>query len=193
MTTRVFDFQRPAQLAQRSARPVGPPRPRVGLGGAVVTALLVALVAGAGEAPVGWLVTAASGLLVLHLAAIFGARLPWGWFTLVLALMGLALPRGPWPLIGPALFVATAVSLAVWFATRDNGRKRYTDRRPQDETNERAARMVMGFSGERHVGQVLAHELPPDYVLFNGLTLPRGAGDIDHLVVGPTGVFVLES
>jgi hypothetical protein len=51
----------------------------------------------------------------------------------------------------------------------------------------------LGVSGERQVGQVLASELPQSYALFNGLTLPRGAGDIDHLVVGPTGVFVLET
>ena len=48
----------------------------------------------------------------------------------------------------------------------------------------------MGLSGERHVGQVLARELPQEYALINGLKLPRGAGDIDHLVVGPTGVFL---
>ena len=51
----------------------------------------------------------------------------------------------------------------------------------------------MGLSGERHVGQVLARELPQEYVLINGLKLPRGAGDIDHLVVGPSGVFLLET
>jgi hypothetical protein len=35
--------------------------------------------------------------------------------------------------------------------------------------------------------------MPEEYVLINGLTLPRGAGDIDHLVVGPSGVFLLET
>jgi hypothetical protein len=51
----------------------------------------------------------------------------------------------------------------------------------------------MGMSGERQVGQAMARELPQEYVLINGLKLPRGAGDIDHLVVGPTGVFLLET
>jgi hypothetical protein len=129
---------------------------------------------------------------MLHLAAIAGSRLPWGWLTLVLAGLGLALPRGQTPLIGPALFVATAVSLAVWFAARDNNRKRKTDR-PQVGTRARAAQVMLGFSGERQVGRVLASELPQEYVLFNGLSLPRGAGDIDHLVVGPTGLFLLET
>jgi len=52
---------------------------------------------------------------------------------------------------------------------------------------------MTGLSGERHVERVLARELPNDFALINGLTLPRGAGDIDHLVVGPTGIFLLET
>jgi hypothetical protein len=51
----------------------------------------------------------------------------------------------------------------------------------------------MGLSGERHVGNVLARELASDFVLINGLKLPRGTGDIDHVVIGPTGVFLLET
>jgi hypothetical protein len=158
----------------------------------MLTAVLVVPLAGAAEAPTGWLVAAASAAVVLHTAAIFGARLRWGWITLVLAVAGLVLPRGQWPLIGPALFVASAVSLAVWFASRDSRRRRDPNR-PKAGTRERAAQVMLGFSGERHVGQVLAGALPQEYVLFNGLKLPRAAGDIDHLVVGPTGVFLLET
>ena len=43
------------------------------------------------------------------------------------------------------------------------------------------------------VAGVLARELPDEYVLINGLALPRGAGGIDHLVIGPNGVFLLKS
>ncbi|MBV8717404.1 MAG: NERD domain-containing protein [Chloroflexi bacterium] len=194
MTTRVFNFQRPVVLEPMLPRSGAQPRTRVNLLGAVLTALLVAPVAGAAEAPVGWLAAAASGLVMLHLAAVFGARLPWGWLTVLAAVLGLALPRGQWPLIGPALFVATAVSLAVWFAARDNRRRRRKDAdRPRLGTRERTAQVMQGFSGERHVGRVLAERLPQEYVLFNGLALPRGAGDIDHLVVGPTGLFLLET
>ena len=49
------------------------------------------------------------------------------------------------------------------------------------------------LSRDHNVGQVLARELPAEYVLINGLKLPRGAGDIDHVVVGPTGVFLLKT
>jgi Nuclease-related domain len=43
------------------------------------------------------------------------------------------------------------------------------------------------------VAQRLAREIPAEYAPINGLKLPRGAGDIDHLVIGPTGVFLVES
>src|ERR1041385_3418305 len=157
MTTRVFDFQRSAQVAAQAFRPAPLPRRKVSLVGAALTALVVPAVARAGDPPTGWLVTAASGLFVLHLAAFAGARLPWGWLTVVFAIFGLALPRGTRPDIGPALFVATAVSLAVWFAARDVNRKRKADR-PQVGTRERTAQVMLGFSGERHVGRVLASE-----------------------------------
>src|SRR5207237_10897504 len=67
------------------------------------------------------------------------------------------------------------------------------DSRARRDSGHRAAQQLMGLSGERHVGQVMARELPQDYVLINGLKLPRGAGDIDHVVVGPSGVFLLET
>jgi len=51
----------------------------------------------------------------------------------------------------------------------------------------------MGRSGEQQVRATLASELPEAYVLFNGLTLPRAAGDLDHVVIGPSGVFLLET
>jgi hypothetical protein len=193
VTTRIFDFQRPAGIRAESLRDRSRPQIRVSLAGAALTALVVAPIAGIGEGPTGLLVAVATGLLMLHLAAILGTRLPWGWLTVLLALLGLALPRGPWPFIGPALFVATAVALAVWFAARDLKRRKRKADRPEPGTRERAAQVMLGFSGERHVGRVLATELPQEYAVFNGLSLARGAGDIDHLVVGPTGVFVLET
>jgi hypothetical protein len=192
MTTRVFEFPRPAELPTPAPRPSARGRTRIGLRGALLTALLVVPLAGAWEAPTGWLVAAASAAVVLHSAAVFGARLRWGWIMLTLAVGGVVLPRGQWPLIGPALFVASVVSLAVWFASRDNWRRRDADR-PKEGTRARAAQVMLGFSGERHAGRVLAGELPQDYALLNGLKLPRGAGDIDHLIVGPTGLFLLET
>jgi hypothetical protein len=163
-----------------------------GFGVALLVSLLVVPLAGAYEAPQGWLVAAWTALVMLLLFKLGGSRLPWGLLTLVVAAAAIVTPRGALPTIGPALFVATSVCLVAWLANLGPDR---TDRdgRPGPGTRERQAQLVMGMSGERHVGQVLARELPDAYVLINGLKLARGAGDIDHVVVGPTGVFLIET
>jgi len=148
-------------------------------------------IAGAAEPPNGWLVAALSALALLALAVLRpGVR--WGWLLLVAAGTGLAMPRGSFSVVGPALFVATAMCLTLWLANR-RSRRRRGDVEPRADSPERAAQLALGISGERHVGHVLARELPQEFALINGLTLPRGAGDIDHLVVGPSGVFLLET
>jgi hypothetical protein len=60
----------------------------------------------------------------------------------------------------------------------------------------RRAAVEAGISGEETVVDALARQLPggPDgYVIFQNLKLPNSGGDIDHLVAGPTGLFVLET
>ena len=47
-----------------------------------------------------------------------------------------------------------------------------------------------GAVGERGVGQVLSC-LPSGFHVFNGIRFP--SGDVDHVVVGPTGVFSIET
>jgi hypothetical protein len=46
-----------------------------------------------------------------------------------------------------------------------------------------------GAAGERGVGRMLAR-LPPGFHVFNNVRFP--SGDVDHVVVGPTGVFSIE-
>lgn len=36
-------------------------------------------------------------------------------------------------------------------------------------------------------------DLPDEYVLLNDLMLPDGKGNVDHLVMGPNGLFVIET
>jgi len=56
---------------------------------------------------------------------------------------------------------------------------------------ERAARRYYGGAdGEYDVGAVLA-QLPDEFHVFHGLGFY--AGDVDHVVIGPTGVFVVET
>jgi hypothetical protein len=50
-----------------------------------------------------------------------------------------------------------------------------------------------GWAGEKEVVKLLGSKLNDDYVLLNDLYLRGGGGDIDHIVLGPSGVFVLET
>ena len=50
-----------------------------------------------------------------------------------------------------------------------------------------------GWEGEKQVAKRLMNSLNDDYYLLNDLYLREGGGDIDHVVLGPNGVFVLET
>jgi hypothetical protein len=50
----------------------------------------------------------------------------------------------------------------------------------------------VGKRGELAVTEALK-SLPGDYILLNDLTLPDGRGNVDHLVIGPNGLFVIET
>jgi len=50
-----------------------------------------------------------------------------------------------------------------------------------------------GFEGEKRVIKLMSGKLSDDYVLLNDLYLRNGGGDIDHVVLGPKGIFVLET
>ncbi len=50
-----------------------------------------------------------------------------------------------------------------------------------------------GWQGEKQVIKQLNSTLSDDYYLINDLYLHGGGGDIDHVVLAPAGVFVLET
>jgi hypothetical protein len=50
-----------------------------------------------------------------------------------------------------------------------------------------------GFAGERHVTQLLKSALPDDYYLINNVIPRQGHGNIDHVVLSPRGIFVIET
>jgi hypothetical protein len=50
-----------------------------------------------------------------------------------------------------------------------------------------------GYQGEKQVAKQLSSGLSDDYYLINDLYLHGGGGDIDHVVLAPGGVFVLET
>lgn len=50
-----------------------------------------------------------------------------------------------------------------------------------------------GAEGERVVAELLKTELPDGYHVFNDVRFPGRTANIDHLVIGPSGVFVLNT
>src|SRR5262245_60919023 len=53
-------------------------------------------------------------------------------------------------------------------------------------------RTTKGIRGETAVAELL-RSLPDDYFLLNDVVLPGHPGNIDHVVVGPCGVLVIET
>ena len=49
-----------------------------------------------------------------------------------------------------------------------------------------------GIKGEIKVEKALS-KLDDSYILINNVRLPNGNGNIDHVVIGPTGVFAIET
>ena len=58
------------------------------------------------------------------------------------------------------------------------------------ELEKRRAAMRKGTAGENAVAQILK-DFPEDFRIINGLTTPFG--DLDHVVIGPTGVYVIDT
>ncbi len=50
-----------------------------------------------------------------------------------------------------------------------------------------------GWEGEEQVINLLSSKLSDDFLLLNSLYLRGGVGDIDHVVLSPGGIFVLET
>lgn len=49
-----------------------------------------------------------------------------------------------------------------------------------------------GLEGENMVAEYL-NTLPQDYYVYQDVNLPGKGGNIDHIVIGPTGIFVIET
>lgn len=50
-----------------------------------------------------------------------------------------------------------------------------------------------GYEGERIIGELLDEELSDKFHVFNDVCFPGRKSNIDHIVVGPSGVFVLNT
>lgn len=51
---------------------------------------------------------------------------------------------------------------------------------------------IRGAKGEKIVSNYL-ESLPSGYFIFNDVKIPNGKGNFDHIVVGPTGIFLIET
>lgn len=49
-----------------------------------------------------------------------------------------------------------------------------------------------GIAGEKTVANYL-NQLPEDYFIFNDVKFPGSYGNLDHIVIGPNGIFVIET
>ena len=90
------------------------------------------------------------------------------------ALMGIALVVG---LLGIAALLWVEKKMNLWM-----------------EKEIREARVWRrGFEGEKVVAGILETELSDEYHVFNDVRFPGRTSNIDHIVVGPSGVFVLNT
>jgi hypothetical protein len=59
--------------------------------------------------------------------------------------------------------------------------------------SEQARSWQRGAQGERHTARLLDRLTRDGFVVFHDLAVPDSPANIDHLVIGPTGVFVIDS
>jgi hypothetical protein len=59
--------------------------------------------------------------------------------------------------------------------------------------SEQARTWQRGAAGERQTARLLDRLVRDGYVVFHDLAVPGSPANVDHLVIGPTGVFVIDS
>jgi Nuclease-related domain len=59
--------------------------------------------------------------------------------------------------------------------------------------SEQARTWQRGAQGERHTARLLRRLPRHGFVVFHDLAVPGSQANVDHLVIGPTGVFVIDS
>jgi nuclease-like protein len=59
--------------------------------------------------------------------------------------------------------------------------------------SEQARTWQRGAAGERHTAHLLRRLTRDGFVVFHDLAVPNSPANVDHLVIGPTGVFIIDS
>jgi hypothetical protein len=60
-------------------------------------------------------------------------------------------------------------------------------------SSEQARTWQRGAQGERHTARLLRRLTRDGFVVFHDLAVPGSEANVDHLVIGPTGLFVIDS
>lgn len=114
----------------------------------------------------------------------------WTWVALLTGLAGITLGfmlRGLFPALRisswPCLLATIALGLLIWGASKRTFRK-------MEELERECVNLCKGANGENSVAALLKG-FPDEFRVLNDLTTP--VGHLDHVVVGPTGVFVLDT
>jgi hypothetical protein len=97
-------------------------------------------------------------------------------------LIGISIHRGrfsPWFSLMAPLAVMLAVIILSWWSNRKI-----------DALDKQRMKMRSGATGETSVAMTLG-DFPNDFYVINDVTTPYG--NLDHVVIGPTGVFVLDT
>jgi hypothetical protein len=108
--------------------------------------------------------------------------LPWaGAAFAALALVTALLERNLWGLV-LAFLGAAAVCMGLWGYFELRYRKAAVAR----------SQLKAGLDGQQIVPQALAH-LSDQYYLLNNVPLPNRHDDVDHILLGPNGIFAIEA
>ncbi|QKS73022.1 NERD domain-containing protein [Paenalkalicoccus suaedae] len=103
-----------------------------------------------------------------------------------------------WSILGGFVlfFVFPFGFIAGWFFGRERVLKQKCRglRERMADLNE-IVKVQPGEEGERKVTDRVEKELPEDYLLLNDVVIPnrRSGTQLDHIVIGPTGVFAIET
>lgn len=106
-------------------------------------------------------------------------------FTFVGLFIGLGFSRNWWMII-IAFIGMISTAGAIFVLVRKMARN--LERQLRE-----ARKWYRGAEGECVVAEILETELPDGYHVFNDVKFPGRTANIDHLVIGPSGVFVLDT
>lgn len=216
MSARVISFPRYATEQLRQRHPVPEPgerRSRWATPYLVTGALAASLIARGNPSPdvliLAWLVLRGSVLLFAAVAL----PVRWGIIFLLVSMItgGFGGPRTSsseelisWhslsdfsDLLAAGAIIGTLVRRLRRSSQEANG-NRWRSWRARDGSRvaseaDRRAALEIGEAGEELVSRLLASQLPETFTLINNLKVSGLRSDIDHLVAGPTGLFVLET